>query len=168
MLRILCAAAETALKAFRAADNPVDRELVVDLEQMVWNEHAARSSDSIPTDARMLAGLPRTRSADPPEGRLTNRFQWEKTGAAWVGERDASHRCPQTRAIRPAAYSAGPASTGGKTQDLQAERYPRHGPNRLRRGYRAGQEGGNVKGPRGKGLHHTAAALVATNQVSLG
>ena len=39
MLRILCAAAETALKAFRAADNLVDRELVVDLEQMVERTH---------------------------------------------------------------------------------------------------------------------------------
>lgn len=35
MLRILYAASATALDAFRAADNPVDAELVEDLERMV-------------------------------------------------------------------------------------------------------------------------------------
>jgi hypothetical protein len=35
MLRILYAATATALDTFRAADNPVDRELVADLERMV-------------------------------------------------------------------------------------------------------------------------------------
>ena len=35
MLRILHAACLTALDAFRAADNPVDTELVIDLERMV-------------------------------------------------------------------------------------------------------------------------------------
>ncbi|HEV3484917.1 MAG TPA: hypothetical protein VG106_05890 [Vicinamibacterales bacterium] len=35
MLRILYAASATALDAFRAADNPVDAELVADLERMV-------------------------------------------------------------------------------------------------------------------------------------
>ena len=35
MLRILYAASATALDAFRAADNPVDGELVADLEKMV-------------------------------------------------------------------------------------------------------------------------------------
>jgi hypothetical protein len=35
MLRILHAACWTALDAFRAADNPVDAELVADLEKMV-------------------------------------------------------------------------------------------------------------------------------------
>ena len=35
MLRILYAASATALDAFRAADNPVDEELVADLERMV-------------------------------------------------------------------------------------------------------------------------------------
>ena len=35
MLRILHAACLTALDAFRAADNPVDTELVTDLEKMV-------------------------------------------------------------------------------------------------------------------------------------
>lgn len=35
MLRILHAACLTALDAFRAADNPVDTELVSDLEKMV-------------------------------------------------------------------------------------------------------------------------------------
>ena len=35
MLRILYGACFTALEAFRAADNPVDDQLVVDLESMV-------------------------------------------------------------------------------------------------------------------------------------
>ena len=35
MLRILHASCATALDAFRAADNPVDSELVLDLEKMV-------------------------------------------------------------------------------------------------------------------------------------
>ena len=35
MLRILHAACLTALDAFHAADNPVDAELVADLERMV-------------------------------------------------------------------------------------------------------------------------------------
>ena len=35
MLRILYAASAAALDAFRAADNPVDAELVGDLERMV-------------------------------------------------------------------------------------------------------------------------------------
>jgi hypothetical protein len=35
MLRILYGASATALDAFRAADNPVDSELVADLERMV-------------------------------------------------------------------------------------------------------------------------------------
>lgn len=35
MLRILYGACATALDAFRAADNPVDEELVADLETMV-------------------------------------------------------------------------------------------------------------------------------------
>ncbi len=35
MLRILLAAAERALEAFQAADNPVDDEFVEDLERIV-------------------------------------------------------------------------------------------------------------------------------------
>ena len=35
MLRILYGACSTALDAFRAADNPVDMQLVADLESMV-------------------------------------------------------------------------------------------------------------------------------------
>jgi hypothetical protein len=35
MLRILHAACATALDAFRAADNPVDTKLMIDLEKMV-------------------------------------------------------------------------------------------------------------------------------------
>ena len=35
MLRILYGACITALEAFRAADNPVDHQLVIDLETMV-------------------------------------------------------------------------------------------------------------------------------------
>jgi hypothetical protein len=35
MLRILHASCATALDAFRAADDPVDTELVIDLEKMV-------------------------------------------------------------------------------------------------------------------------------------
>jgi len=34
MLKILCATCQTALDALQAADNPVDRELVADLERM--------------------------------------------------------------------------------------------------------------------------------------
>ena len=35
MLRILYGASSAALEAFRAADNPVDEELVADLEKML-------------------------------------------------------------------------------------------------------------------------------------
>ena len=35
MLRILYGACTTALDAFRAADNPIDEQLVVELEDMV-------------------------------------------------------------------------------------------------------------------------------------
>jgi hypothetical protein len=35
MFRILYGACATALEAFRAADNPVDEQLVADLEKMV-------------------------------------------------------------------------------------------------------------------------------------
>lgn len=35
MLTILLATCETALQAFRAADNPIDTELLADLERMV-------------------------------------------------------------------------------------------------------------------------------------
>jgi hypothetical protein len=40
MLRILYGASATALDAFRAADNPVDHELVADLERMVERTRA--------------------------------------------------------------------------------------------------------------------------------
>ncbi len=40
MLRILHAACATAVDAFRAADNPVDRQLLIDLEQMVERTRA--------------------------------------------------------------------------------------------------------------------------------
>ena len=40
MLRILHAACSTALDAFRAADNPIDEQLVVDLETMVERTRA--------------------------------------------------------------------------------------------------------------------------------
>ena len=40
MLRILCGASATALDAFCAADNPVDEQLVVDLETMVTRTRA--------------------------------------------------------------------------------------------------------------------------------
>jgi hypothetical protein len=39
MLKILYAACSTAVDAFRAADNPVDRELIADLEKMVERTH---------------------------------------------------------------------------------------------------------------------------------
>lgn len=39
MLRILYGACSTALDAFRAADNPVDTQLVADLETMVTRTH---------------------------------------------------------------------------------------------------------------------------------
>jgi hypothetical protein len=39
MLTILHAACRTALDAFYAADNPVDTELVADLEKMVERTH---------------------------------------------------------------------------------------------------------------------------------
>ena len=40
MLRILYAASATALDAFRAADNPIDGQLVADLERMVERTYA--------------------------------------------------------------------------------------------------------------------------------
>jgi hypothetical protein len=40
MLRILYGACATALDTFRAADNPVDEQLVVDLEVMVTRTEA--------------------------------------------------------------------------------------------------------------------------------
>lgn len=40
MLRILYGACSTALDAFRAADNPVDAELVADLEAMTARTHS--------------------------------------------------------------------------------------------------------------------------------
>jgi hypothetical protein len=39
MLRILYGACSAALDAFRAADNPVDEQLVADLETMVARTH---------------------------------------------------------------------------------------------------------------------------------
>jgi hypothetical protein len=39
MLRILYGACSAALDAFRAADNPVDEQLVSDLEKMVARTH---------------------------------------------------------------------------------------------------------------------------------
>lgn len=39
MLRILYGACSAALDAFRAADNPVDAQLVTDLEQMMTRTH---------------------------------------------------------------------------------------------------------------------------------
>jgi hypothetical protein len=40
MLRILYGACSAALDAFRAADNPVDEQLIDDLETMVTRTHA--------------------------------------------------------------------------------------------------------------------------------
>ena len=40
MLTILLATCETALQAFRAADNPIDAELLADLERMVTRTRA--------------------------------------------------------------------------------------------------------------------------------
>jgi hypothetical protein len=40
MLTILLATCETALQAFKAADNPVDAELIADLERMVERTRA--------------------------------------------------------------------------------------------------------------------------------
>lgn len=54
MLRILYGACSAALDAFRAADNPVDEQLVVDLEKMV-----ARTQHEI---ARLAAHLAETSS----------------------------------------------------------------------------------------------------------
>jgi hypothetical protein len=39
MLRILYGACSAALDAFRAADNPVDRQLVADLQTMMTRTH---------------------------------------------------------------------------------------------------------------------------------
>ena len=39
MLRILYGACSAALDAFRAADNPVDTQLVIDLEAMMTRTH---------------------------------------------------------------------------------------------------------------------------------
>jgi hypothetical protein len=46
MLRILYGSCTAALDAFRAADNPVDEQLVVDLETMVTRGRGARSNAS--------------------------------------------------------------------------------------------------------------------------
>jgi hypothetical protein len=45
MLKILYAACATAVDAFRAADNPVDEELIADLERMV--ERTRREIDRL-------------------------------------------------------------------------------------------------------------------------
>ena len=45
MLTILLATCETSLQAFRAAENPVDAELVEDLERMV--ERTRRELDTL-------------------------------------------------------------------------------------------------------------------------
>jgi hypothetical protein len=47
MLKILYAACSTAVDAFHAADNPVDQELVADLERMV--ERTQREIDRLAT-----------------------------------------------------------------------------------------------------------------------
>ena len=52
MLRILYGACSAALDAFRAADNPVGEQLVLDLEKMV-----TRTQDEI---ARLVAHLAET------------------------------------------------------------------------------------------------------------
>ena len=49
MLRILYAASATALDAFRAADNPVDGQLVDDLAEMV--ERTRLEIERLTTDA---------------------------------------------------------------------------------------------------------------------
>ena len=53
MLRILYGASAAALDAFRAADNPVDEELVADLEAMV-----ERTKGEIERLSAQLAGPP--------------------------------------------------------------------------------------------------------------
>jgi len=53
MLRILYGASAAALDAFRAADNPVDQELVGDLERMV-----ERTGAEIDRQAARLATPP--------------------------------------------------------------------------------------------------------------
>lgn len=50
MLRILYGACVAALDAFRAADNPIDEQLVIDLEKMV-----ERTKDEIERLAAHLA-----------------------------------------------------------------------------------------------------------------
>jgi hypothetical protein len=51
MLHILYGACAAALNAFRAADNPVDEQLVLDLEAMV-----VRTRDEIERVAVLVAG----------------------------------------------------------------------------------------------------------------
>ena len=53
MLRILYGACAAALDAFRAADNPVDEQLVIDLETMV-----TRTQDEIERLSADLAKAP--------------------------------------------------------------------------------------------------------------
>jgi hypothetical protein len=53
MLRILYGACAAALDAFRAADNPVDAQLVADLEVMM-----ARTHDEIERLTTLLARTP--------------------------------------------------------------------------------------------------------------
>jgi hypothetical protein len=51
MLHILYGACSAALNAFRAADNPIDKQLVLDLEAMI-----ARTQGEIDRLAAILAG----------------------------------------------------------------------------------------------------------------
>jgi hypothetical protein len=53
MLKILLATSETALDAFRAADNPIDGEFVADLERIT--ERTRRELARL-TDARSRTG----------------------------------------------------------------------------------------------------------------
>ena len=48
MLTILLATCETAVQAFQAADNPIDAELVADLEKMV--ERTRKQIDALKVD----------------------------------------------------------------------------------------------------------------------
>ena len=85
MLRILYGACTAALDAFRAADNPVDEELVADLEKMV-----ERTRDEIERLSTRDAGPPGARR--PGSSYLGNADDEEGDRHVLAGERDDRER----------------------------------------------------------------------------
>ena len=84
MLRILYGSCTAALDAFRAADNPVDEELVADLEKMV-----ERTRNEIERLSTRDAGHPARR---PGSSYLGNADDEEGDRHVLAGERDDRER----------------------------------------------------------------------------